>query len=406
MASFRYKAMTEAGAIVRGTLDAPSQAAAIRQLRAQGHYPLSAAAEGSGTLNDRFAALLPGRRKISLRILALATQELAELIGAGLELDRALGVLIGLKNLAGLKEPLTKVRGHVRDGAVLADALAQERTFPKFYVGMVRAGELGGALEPALRRLSSYLARTQAIRDSIASALVYPVILAVSAGFSVLIILVFVLPQFKPFFEQAGTSLPWPSRMVMAAGDFVRDFWWLGVLLMIGAWLWLRASLRKPAFRRRFDRLTLRLPVLGSLFSAIEIERFNRMLGTLLANGVELPMALGISRDVLRNAALADAVGETAKSLREGESFARRLAQFDVFKDGTLDLIQIGEETGKLDEMLIRQADLDEQRIKHRIDRLLALLVPALTLLLGLVVAGLIGSMLIAILSVNDLALQ
>jgi general secretion pathway protein F len=406
MASFRYKAMTEGGAIVRGTLDAASEAAAIRQLRAQGHYPLSAAPEGSGAWSERFATLMPGKRKVSLRLLALATQELAELLGAGLELDRALGVLIGLKNLASLKDHLIAVRAHVRDGAVLADALSREKIFPRFYVGMVRAGELGGALEPALKRLASYLARTQAIRDSITSALVYPAILSITAGFSIFIILAFVLPQFKPLFAQAGASLPLPSRMVMAFGDLVRGWWWLGALIVFGAWLWLRQALRNAEFRRRRDRLILRLPVMGELLGAIEIERFNRMLGTLLANGVELPMALGLAKDVLWNTALSDAVRDTATSLREGQGFARLLARSGVFAEGSLDLIQIGEETGKLDEMLIRQADLDEQQIKHRIDRLLALLVPALTILLGLVVAGLIGSMLIAILSVNDLALQ
>jgi general secretion pathway protein F len=406
MGSFRYKAMTESGAIVRGTLDAASEAAAIRQLRAQGHYPLSTNAQDAGDLGDRLSALLPRKRTPSLRILALATHELAELLGAGLELDRALSVLIGLKNLGGLKEALVAVRGHVRDGAVLADALAQERTFPRFYIGMVRAGELGGALEPALRRLAAYLTRTQAIRDSIASALVYPAILTVTAGFSILIILAFVLPQFKPLFAQAGASLPLPSRIVMVFGDFIRDWWWLGALIGAGLLFWFRSAMRDEQFRRRVDARVLRLPILGGLFAAIEIERFDRMLGTLLVNGVELPMALGLARDVLRNTALSDAVRDTAASLREGESFARRLAQFPVFASSTLDLIQIGEETGKLDEMLIRQADLDEQRIKHTIDRLLALLVPALTVVLGLVIAGLIASMLIAILSVNDLALQ
>ncbi len=406
MASYRYKAMTEAGAIVRGTLDASSEAAAIRLLRAQGHYPLSATASDAGTLSDRLSGLLPGKRLPSLRMLALATQELAELLGAGLELDRALSVLIGLRNLGPLKEPLTAVRGHVRDGAVLADALAQEKAFPKFYVGMVRAGELGGALEPALRRLSAYLSRTQAIRDSITSALVYPAILTITAGFSIFVILAFVLPQFKPLFAQAGAQLPLPSRLVMGAGDLVRDWWWLGALAAIGAWLWLRHALKDNAQRRRIHKLILRIPIMGNLLAAIEIERFNRMLGTLLANGVELPMALGLAKDVLWNTALSDAVRETAAGLREGEGFARRLAQFKEFSGGTLDLIQIGEETGKLDDMLIRQADLDEQRIKHTIDRLLAMLVPALTVLLGLVIAGLIASMLIAILSVNDLALQ
>lgn len=406
MGSFRYKAMTEGGAIFRGTLDAVSEDAVVRQLRAQGHYPLSTAPADSGDVLARLSGLLPGKRKASLRILAIATQELAELLGAGLELDRALGVLIGLKNLSALKDSLTSVRAHVRDGAVLADALAREKDFPKFYVGMVRAGELGGALEPALRKLADYLARTQAIRDSIVSALVYPAILLVTAGFSILIILGFVLPEFKPLFAQAGAKLPWPSRMVMGFGDFVRDFWWVGALIVAGLVTWLRSALRQAAFRRRYDAMLLRIPVLGNLFAAIEVERFNRMLGTLLANGVELPMALGLAKDVLWNTAMSDAVRETAASLREGESFARRLAQAKVFSSATLDLIQIGEETGKLDGMLLRQADLDEQRTRHTIDRLLALLVPCLTILLGLVIAGLIGSMLIAILSVNDLALQ
>jgi general secretion pathway protein F len=406
MASFRYKAMTDAGTIVRGTLDAASEDAAVRQLRAQGHYPLSTALAGSGSLSDRLNRMLPGRRKASLRTLAIATQELAELLGAGLELDRALGVLIGLKTLGTLKDSLTAIRGKVRDGAVLADALAEENSFPRFYVGMVRAGELGGALEPALRKLASYLSRTQAIRESIASALVYPAILMVTAGFSIFVILAFVLPEFKPLFAQAGAKIPLASRMVMGFGDAVRDYWWLAALLIAGTVYWLRSALRAPAFRRRYDAALLRIPLLGNLFAAIEVERFNRMLGTLLANGVELPIALGLAKDVLWNTALSDAVRETASSLREGESFAQHLGQAKAFSSVTLDLIQIGEETGKLDEMLIRQADLDEQRTRHTIDRLLALLVPCLTILLGLVIAGLIGSMLIAILSINDLALQ
>lgn len=398
--------MTSGGAILRGTLDAASEDAAVQLLRTQGHYPLSAVPEAQGTFSSTLYGMLPGKRKASLRILALATQELAELIGAGLELDRALGVLIGLKDLSSLKETLIAIRAQVRDGAVLADALAQQPSFPRFYVGMVRAGELGGALEPALRKLATYLARTQAIRESITSALVYPAILLITAGFSIFAIVAFVLPQFKPLFAQAGAKIPMASQMVMAFGDAVRDYWWLAALLIAGAVYWFRSALRVPAFRRRYDAALLRLPILGNLLAAIEVERFNRMLGTLLANGVELPIALGLAKDVLRNTALSDAVRDTASSLREGESFAQHLARAKVFSSVTLDLVQIGEETGKLDEMLIRQADLDEQRTRHTIDRLLALLVPCLTILLGLVIAGLIGSMLIAILSINDAALQ
>jgi general secretion pathway protein F len=403
---FRYKALTTGGSVIRGTLNAESEMAAIRLLREQGLFPLSAKAQRLGEVPDWLAGLLPGRRRVPARLLAVATQELAELLGAGLELDRAIGILMGLKNLAPLHDSFGLVRSSVRDGASLADALGEGGGFPRFYVGMVRAGELGGALEPALRRLATYMTRTQAIRDSIISALIYPAMLAISAGFSILIILAFVLPQFRPFFAQAGAKLPLPSRIVMALGDFVQLYWWLGVLVSAGLVIWFRSALKNPRFRSKFDAALLRIPILGSLLSAIEIERFNRMLGTLLTNGVELPAALGLARDVLRNSVLSEAVRETAVSLREGEGFARRLARSKAFSDVALDLVRVGEETGKLDEMLIRQADLDEQRVRHTIDRVLALLVPCLTILMGLVVAGLIASMLIAILSINDLALQ
>jgi general secretion pathway protein F len=398
--------MTEAGAVLRGTLDAPSHEAAIRELRAQGHYPLSATPAAASRALNTLRDALGAKRKPSLRILSIAAQELAELLGAGLELDRALGVLIGLKNLSSLKEALLAARSELRDGTGFADALARTRTFPRFYIAMVRAGELGGALEPALRRLSAYLARTQAIRDSIASALVYPTILLITAGASIVIILAFVLPEFKPLFAQAGAKLPWPSRAVMGFGDFVRGYWWLMGLIGLGSVLWIRWALRDASFRRRMDARLLRVPIFGPLHGAIEIERFNRVLGTLLGNGVELPVALNLAGDVLSNSALEEAVRETAAGLREGESFAHRLGSSPVFSSAALDLIEVGEQTGKLDEMLLRQADLDEQRTRHTIDRLLALLVPALTVFLGLVVAGLIGSMLIAILSVNDLAAQ
>jgi general secretion pathway protein F len=167
-----------------------------------------------------------------------------------------------------------------------------------------------------------------------------------------------------------------------------------------------RQALKTPQNRLKWDAFVLRLPVLGDLFRAVEIERLMRTFGTLISNGVPVPAALNLSKDVLANTVLANAVRDAAVSLREGERLAQRLARAKVFPAITLDLIQIGEESGKLDEMLLRQADLDELRIKHRVDRALALLVPCLTIVLGLVVAGLIASMLAAILSVNDLALQ
>jgi general secretion pathway protein F len=406
MALYQYKAMTGSGAMVKGTLDAASKDAVIRQLRSQGLFPLDALERGTGDLATRLRAALRIGGKPSLRALAMVTQELSTLLRAGLELDRALGILVSLSDIGTLKAPFEAVRNRVRDGASFADALAADPFFPKFYVSMVRAGEHGGSLDNTLQRLTDYLTRTMAIRESITSALVYPAILVVTMCISIGVILIFVLPEFEPLFADAGKALPVPTQIVMSIGDFVRFYGWIVLLAMAAGIFALREALKKPENRLKWDGLMLRLPVLGDLFRAVEVERLMRTFGTLLSNGVPVPTALILSKDVLNNTVLAGAVKDAAVSLREGERLAQRLGRAKVFPAITLDLIQIGEESGKLDEMLLRQADLDELRIKHRVDRALALLVPALTIVLGLVVAGLIASMLAAILSVNDLALQ
>ncbi|HEY1615371.1 MAG TPA: type II secretion system F family protein [Rhizomicrobium sp.] len=404
MTEFQYRAMTGSGAVVRGVLEAPSREQVVRQLRTRGLYPLDASERGEGGAFGLLKGLKFGKR-VSLRGLAMVTQELSTLLKAGLELDRALGVLVGLSDIGALRAPFESVRNRVRDGMSFAEALSADPVFPKFYVSMVRAGEHGGSLDTALQRLSDYLTRTMAIREQIASALVYPCLLLLTAGASIIIILVFVLPEFEPLFADAGKALPTSTRIVMGIGDVLRDYGWLFVILITLGVLGLRNALKKPANRLKWDAFVLKWPVLGSLFQAIEVERLMRTFGTLLSNGVPLPTALNLSKDVLSNTVLAGAIRDAAVSLREGERLAQRLARSKVFPAVTLDLIQIGEESGKLDEMLLRQADLDETRIKHKVDRALAMLVPVLTITLGAVVAGLIASMLVAIISVNDLAL-
>jgi general secretion pathway protein F len=406
MPSFRYRAMTNSGAIIKGTLDAPTEAAVVQHLRGEGHYPISASPDADAGPLASLNKLVTFEKRQPLRALSVATQELAALLSAGISLDRALGILAGLREAGQLGAAFTKVRARVRDGDSFADALSEDASFPKFFVSMVRAGEMGGALENALKRAADYLGRSLAVREAVISALVYPMILLASAGVSIVVILTFVLPEFEPLFAEAGHSLPLPTRIMMGIGHAFRDYWWLLTLLAAGTFLWLRSALARPAFRRKFDAWTLRIPVIGSLLAEIEIERFSRTLGTLLANGVALPTALSLSREVLWNREIASAVATAATSLREGESLAGELSRTNLFPSVALDLIQIGEETGKLDEMLLRQADLDEQRIRHRVDRLIALLVPLLTVGLGVIVAGLIASILVAILSVNDLALS
>jgi general secretion pathway protein F len=403
--SFRYKAMTPSGTVQTGVLEAPSRDALVQQLQGRGQYPISA----TDVAKEGWRAWLGRelfRRRPSARELSLASHELAMLLQAGLPLDRALEILLGLGETRHLREPLRAVLARVRDGDTLADALAADPTFPRIYVSMVRAGEMGGSLEATLRRLADYLAKVAEIRDAVMSAMVYPIILLVTAGVSIAVILIFVLPHFAPLFASTGKPLPPVTQFVMAAGDFLGRFWWALALSVIALVLAVRYALARPDIRRRADRLVLRLPLIGELLLKIEMERFSRTLGTLLGNGVALPTALGITKDTLANGVVAAAVGETAIGLREGEGLAERLERTRIFPPIALDLIRVGEETGRLDAMLLRQAELAENAVRHTVDRLLALLVPALTVVLGCVVAGLIASLVTAILSINDLALQ
>jgi general secretion pathway protein F len=406
MPSFRYRAMTGTGVIVRGSSEAPSAQALALRLQQQGQFPISTTEVGQGARDDWFGGLFAGRRRLSSRVLLTVTQELAALLGAEVELDRALGMIAGFRDVGRFGESLRAIRGQLRDGMSFGEALAQDGTVPRFYVSMVRAGELGGTLATTLARLADYLARSLAVRETITSALVYPIILVVTAGFSIIVILTLVLPEFEPLFAEAGRTLPWPTRMVMSISDLIRGYWWLLALILLSAVFWAKRALARPDIRLRVDRALFRLPLLGALLRDMEVERLSRTLGTLVANGVALPIALRLASDVVWNRALGDALRETASGLREGDALSDRLERSAMLPAVTLDLIRIGEETGRLDEMLLRQADLDEQRTRHALDRLLALLVPALTIVMGIIVAGLIACMLVAILSVNDLALQ
>ena len=402
MAIFRYRAVTAAGAIATGMVDATSQSDAIAQIRSLGHLPLAAAQVSGG----RWRALLPTRRagRVTAASIAFATQELAALLGAGLTLDRALAILMELEETRPLREHITAVLASVRDGTSLADAFETTGAFSKSYVTMVRAGEHGGNLESTLKRLSDYLARASAVREAIVSAMIYPIVLLCTAGLSVVFVLMFVLPQFAPLFEQSGKPLPLPTAIALEAGALLTNYWWLFGVLGASTYLLLGRTIKSPGVRAAFDRAMLRLPLLGDLVLKTQVERFSRMLGALLASGVALPQALLIARDTLTNGVVAEAVNQTAASLKEGEPLAARLRQTGVFPSLALDMMRVGEETGSLDEMLLKQAGLYEHEVKHAVDRLLALLVPLMTVVMGMIVAGLIASIMLAILSINDLA--
>jgi general secretion pathway protein F len=403
MAQFRFTALTADGKPVAGAVDAGSEAEAIQYVRGLGHIPITAAPRTEQSWRAVLSTILPARRP-SLRALALMTEELEALLRAGVELDRALRIVLNFDKMKPLAKPLAQVLDRIRDGRSFSDALASTGVFPKLYVSMIRAGEMGGNLAPTLGRIRDYLLRASALRETVISALTYPLMLLIMTGLSIFVILVFVLPQFTPLFQQAGKALPTSMRIVMTLGAVVSGYWWAALVVVVGAIYIYRRMMQEPRNALARDRVLLRIPLFGDLISKMQIERFSRTFGTLLANSVSVPVALTITRDTLSNSYIANAVSETAARLKEGENLADRMAQFDVFPPVLLDLVKVGQETGHLEEMMLNLADLFDRETRHTVDRLLALLVPCLTILMGALVAGLIGTILTAILSVNDLA--
>jgi general secretion pathway protein F len=382
MPTYRYKAVGPSGDVIAGEMEAANQSAVVERLQELGHLPVRADEVKEGAAAGWLTRDLFAHRRVPRKAVGLVTRELATLLGAGVPLDRSLEILIDLADKEAVRKLLVRVLDGVRGGSSLAEAMAaQGGGFPPFYISMVRAGESGGALDSVLARLADFLEKSQALRENIRSALIYPAILLVMAGASVVVLLTVVVPEFKPLFEDAGEALPAATRVIVAVGEvFARSWWAMGLAVVALAWL-LRRQLANPSFRYRWDGLALRLPLFGDLVKKIQLARLSRTLGTLLQNGVAL---LG--------------------ALKEGQGLAGPMTATQVFPDLALHLVRVGEETGQLEDMLFKLADIYDREVERTVQRLLALLVPILTIGLGILIAVIIASVLVAFLSVNELA--
>ena len=404
MARFLYKAVSADGEIIEGEFDATDRQAVIDRLHAQGHTPIRAEPRAQAGAGRRALPRLFQARRVTCRDLVLLTQELATLLGAGLPLDRGLGIILELAEPGPLRELVEGLREKVQGGATLADAMqGAAEVFPNFYVGMVRAGEAGGTLEVVLSRVAETLERTQALRDDVRAALRYPALVVIMAGVSIVVLMTAVIPEFRPLFEDSGAALPVSTQVIIAVSDFLQDYWWTVALGLLAAAVALRQHNRSPAGRLRWDRWLAGAPLFGDLVRKIEVARFSRTLGTLLANGVSVLNALALTTETLDNQAIAEAAGRAQGRLAKGEGLAEPLMETGVFPGLALQLIRVGEETGQLDVMLMRIAVIYDDEVKRTIERMLSLLVPLVTLVLGVLIAAIIGSMMAAILSSYDL---
>jgi general secretion pathway protein F len=400
MSRFYYKAVKLDGEEIEGEQEAEDEAALIRRLQAEGLIPIQT--RSAGGLTAKLARRK--RRRLSAKDIEILTRQLATLIEAGLTLDRSLAVLVDLTPEEHVVKVLSDLQEGVRGGASFSAALeAQDGQFSKLYVNMVRAGEASGALAEVLSRLADYLERTAELRGTVTSALVYPMILLVVAGLSVIMLLVFVVPQFTVLFEDMGAALPLPTRIVVGAGDLVRGYWWALLVLIAVAALLIERWLQNSDNRRRFDYRVMRLPLFGDLIWKMETARLCHTLSTLLKNGLPLLSGLNLAKEVVSNRKIGDGLAEAAEDLKHGRGLAEPLTTGAVLPELALQMIRVGEESGTLDAMLAKVADIFDRETKLSVQRMLTLLEPALIIGLGIVVAGIIISILMAILGANEL---
>jgi general secretion pathway protein F len=410
MAFYQYKAVSPAGEVQEGVLEASSTPAAVARLQSMGLIPIRAeeagASRAAGPAAGARRPFFERRKGVSQQDLTELTRELATLLRAGLPLDRSFEILISLAPSPRVAELLAKIRNDVRGGQALSKALeAQRGIFTRFYVNMIRAGEAGGSLPTVLLRLAEYMERAKALRDNIVASMTYPGFLAVVSIMAVVVLLGAVVPRFKPIFANAGKTIPLMTQMVLAAGDIMRNYGWGIILFMALLAVLVQRRYREPEARYRLDRRLVTAPIVGDLFSKVEMARFSRTLGTLLQNGVTLVGALNIVRETMSNAYLAEAIGNVARELKEGRGLGRPMMETGRFPMLAVHMILVGEETGRLDDMLMQVAETYDREVEVAISKALALLQPVMIVLMAAIIGFIIIAILYAMLSVYDLPL-
>lgn len=395
MAIFSYRATTLEGSIVEGAIDAADERAAVERLRNAGLVPLVIAVP-----QEDF------RKKIFLKsakgdILTFTT-ELSALLGAGLPLDRSLNILTGISESREMKDVIQSIMKSIREGSSFSDALQMHPgIFSRIYVNMIRAGEAGGVLDVVLDKLNEFLESTKELKEQILSAMIYPSILIVTGGISIIVLLTYVLPKFSVIFADLGRSLPVPTQVLLAFSSALQSYWWIFLLLIIVAWVVFRNYIKTDIGRYKWDALKLKM--MGEVIRKLETARFCRTLGTLLKSGVPLLQALNNSKDVINNQVIASSIDSVLKGAKEGKGIAIPLSDAHVFPPLALSMIKVGEETGQMDTMLLKVAATYEKALKVAIKRFISFLEPAMILTMGLVIGFIVVSMLMAIFSITEL---
>ncbi len=408
MPYYSYKATDESGKIFKGFLEAGDDRGALAELDDLGYIPLKLryADSKKNKINFQLSSFrLPTfmRRSFSREVTSF-TLDLAALLKAGLPLDMALQILIDTAGSTPFRDILSDILHTVQKGHFLSDSLAKHpEAFSRFHINMVKAGEAGGVLDDVMERLGEFLETSQELIEYIKSAMIYPVFLLGVGSLSIIILLTFVIPKFSLIFADMGQAIPLPAQMLLGLSSGLKTWWWvIGISLALLTFIF-RHYTRTGSGRYRLDSWKMKMPMVGSLIKKREIARFSRTLGTLVHSGVPILSALELVRDIISNQVIADALEKVHSRVKEGEKLARPLDDIGVFPPMAIQMITVGEETGKLDVMLLRVADSYEKMVRGLVKKYVGLIEPVMILGMGVVVGSIVIIMLMAIFSLNDL---
>lgn len=402
MPEFIYKATTLSGQTVEGLIEGKDEDAVVHNLHHLGYIPIRVLPIEKKGLRLKFPSF--ASKRVGLKNILIFTEELHSLLSSGLPIDRSLRILGNVTENKNLKKVIMDLLTRLEGGSSFSEALSYHpKIFSKLYINMVKAGESGGFLETILLRLAQYLRTIKEIRDYIISVTIYPLILTIVSGISIIILVTFVIPRFSRIFSDIGQAIPMPTHILLTVSYWFRWYWWVGLGIILFSYILKKIYTSTEHGSLKWDQFKLKCYVIGEIIKRLEVARFSRTLGTLLKSGISILSALNLVKEISKNRAFATAITHLHDRLREGHRISKSLLETAIFPALAIHMIEVGEETGRLDEMLIKIADTYEENVQKSVKRFVSLLEPIIILVMGCVVGFIVISMLLAIFSINEI---